>query len=491
MSERSEELLPGAAELVGRIAWLIRLRWFAVVGVVVYVELARRVFRVELPLAALYLAIATLAATNVVYTFALRRLLRREAEPAARWQLVLARVLVPQEYMGLGHEAHIARAGLFANLQMALDLVLLATILHFSGGVENPFLTFFVFHIIIAAMLLSRAATVAHASLGLGLIWVVAAGEATGLLAHYPLADTWREGAFRDPLLIAAQLLVLGVTLHLAAYLGSTIAVHLRGRELEVMGLSRQLEDRARRLGEALEQVRRTERFKSQYLRKVAHELRGPLGTVHTTLKIVLGGLAGDLPAPARGHVARVAQRTKELAVVVNDLLALSRAHEVTAPAEFIPVDVGALAREIVGEARPGAEAAGVALSDAIAQRMPPLRGDPDGLGQLLRNLVQNAVRYTPPGGRVAVTLERVADRLRLVVADTGIGIPEDDRERIFDEFYRAANARGQSSTGTGLGLAIVKAVVAQHGGTVTLSSELGEGSSFEVLLPLAPGDGR
>jgi signal transduction histidine kinase len=119
---------------------------------------------------------------------------------------------------------------------------------------------------------------------------------------------------------------------------------------------------------------------------------------------------------------------------------------------------------------------------------MPPVTGDAEGLGDLIGNLVGNAIRYTPGGGQVWFRAARSADRLVLEVADNGIGIPPADRDRIFDEFYRTPAAREHTRQGTGLGLAIVKAVVAQHSGTIAVAERAGGGTLFRVELPLGAG---
>jgi signal transduction histidine kinase len=118
------------------------------------------------------------------------------------------------------------------------------------------------------------------------------------------------------------------------------------------------------------------------------------------------------------------------------------------------------------------------------------MRGDATGLEQMIGNLVSNAIRYTPRGGNVSLRLTKTNAALRLEVEDTGMGIPREDLGKIFDEFYRAANAREKVSDGSGLGLTIVKAVAEQHQGSVSVESTVGKGTRFTVDLPLAPAGG-
>ncbi|PWB78705.1 MAG: hypothetical protein C3F15_00970 [Holophagae bacterium] len=482
---------PTAVELIERIGWLIRLRWVAVIGVAAFLELARRVFPVELAMGPLYAVLAGLAICNAVYLLVYRRRKGVVRVPGALRTSRLARFLTPRTLLGFDGESEAVAAALFASVQIAVDLVFLALLLHFGGGLENPFLFFFVFHVIIASILLSRRATFFHATLGLVLIASVGLGECFGVLRHYPLGGTWRSGAYADPELVAAQILVLGVTLYLAAYMASTIAVRLRSRVRETLLLSQAVAKQAAELDGAYRRLQAVESAKSQYMRKVSHELRGPLGTIQTAVKVVLQRVGATLPPELRDLLERAERRAGELAEVTHDLLALSRAREGQLPVERSEVDLGAVMGEQVREMADDAGRAGVTVTTDVSQELGTFQGDPRGLAQLCRNLLSNAIRYTPAGGQVTVRLERHGDWIRLQVEDTGIGISGADLPRVFEEFYRAANARDRVPAGTGLGLAIVRSVAEQHGGTVEVTSEPGRGTCFTVDLPAAPpGDG-
>ena len=482
---------PAAAELVERIGWLINLRWLAVVGVAAFLEVARRVFPVQLEMGRLYAVLGGLALYNGALSLIHRR--RRAAAPApgvvgGSW---LARFLTPRTLVGFEGESEAVSAAVFASVQIAVDLVLLALLVHFGGGLENPFLIFFMFHVIIASILLSRRATFFHATLGFVLIATVGLGECFGLLPHYPLGGVWRDGAYAEPRLVAAQLFVIGVTLYLAAYMASTIAVRLRIRVRETVLLSRAVAEQAAELDGAYRRLQAVESAKSKYMRKVSHELRGPLGTIQTALKVVLHRVGAALAPELRDLLERAERRAGELAEVTDDLLALSRAREGRLAVERTEVDLAAVVREQVTEAAVDAERAGVTVTGEVSTELGLVLGDPRSLVQLCRNLLSNAIRYTPAGGRVAVRLERHGNSIRLQVEDTGIGISEADLPRVFEEFYRAANARDRVPAGTGLGLAIVRSVAEQHGGTVAVVSSPGRGTRFSVDLPAAPpGDG-
>ncbi len=523
--------LPAAAELVERISWLITLRWLAIAGVICATTCASLLFGMPLAPLPILAVMAALALYNLLLATVNRRLPRRPGSDAAprppagaalrvaeapaqllkvwlavenlavllagalrgrdgtgpwRWR-TLADVLVPRELWGVEREAEVYRAATLAGAQITVDLAALAALLHFSGGVENPFIFYSVFHVVIASVLLSRRATYLEATLAFALIAAVGVGELYGVLSHYPLGAEVVAAAYRNARFVASQLFVLGSTLYLTAYMATSIAAGQRSYEREAARLASELAGKARQLEASNAMLREAERAKSQYMRKVAHELKAPLAAVQMLLRVVLDGLAGDLAAKSRDLVARAERRTRELSRLTQDLLALSRAREGTMAVELVPCDLETLVTEVVSEMQGEATQAGVALAAEVAPGTPALRADATGLRQLVGNLVGNALRYTPQGGRVVVRLAPFAALLRLEVEDTGIGIPAADLPRIFEEFFRAANARSRSPEGTGLGLAIVRTVAERHGGTVAVASEAGRGTRFTVDLPIAP----
>lgn len=477
------------AALIARVGWLIRLRWLAVVGFAVYIEVARRLLPVPFALGPLFGALVALALCNAFYHHLLFLWFLHDSEHWGRARVgAFTRFLLPQESRQTETEQVVARATVFAAVQIIIDLVLLTVVLHFSGGIENPFRDFFIFHVIVASLLLSRRATFAAATLGFLLIGALAGSELVGIIPHIGFGGAWSEGAYRVPALVGGQLSVLGITLYLAAYLGSTVAAHLRKHEHEVMVLTDNLASEAEALEAALGRERELEQSKSRYMRRVAHELRGRLGTIHTALGTVAQGFAGQLPPGARDLVNRSAVRAGELAEMTSDLLALSRAREIAPQALAALVDLRAVVGEIVDEISADAQVAGVAVALEAAPEPAPVRGDREGLGQLVRNLLANAVRYTASGGRVVVRVVSDANGVRFEVSDSGIGIPADALVHIWDEFYRAENARAHAHDGTGLGMAIVKTVADRHGALVTVRSDVGKGTSVTVVFPAAAG---
>jgi signal transduction histidine kinase len=232
---------------------------------------------------------------------------------------------------------------------------------------------------------------------------------------------------------------------------------------------------------------RRMERAKDEFIALASHELRTPLTSILGYLEVLREGEAGTLSSEQARFLDVVARNAERLLRLVNDLLAVARADAGRLGLEIGEVDLAAVAREAVQGAERAAEERGIALSMDLEAGSLLVGGDRARLEQVVDNLVSNAVKFTPPGGDVTVRLSAEGDRALLEVADTGMGIPRSEQDRLFQRFYRTTLAIQSASPGTGLGLAISKMIVDAHGGTIDVESEEGAGSVFRVRLPLEP----
>ena len=267
-----------------------------------------------------------------------------------------------------------------------------------------------------------------------------------------------------------------------------------RGRIIGTFGISRDvtaqiraentLAKQALQLRAQNESLRELDRLKDEFIGLVSHELRTPLTSIIGYVEMLREeGMSG----PNADHCAEVIQRNAErLLRLVGDLLFLSRIQSGKMAMEFRSADLADIAACTVEELRPEAQRKHIDLA-LSATAIPRLAVDPTRIAQLLGNLLSNAVKFTPDGGRVEVRLGREGGQVVLAVADTGVGIPAADRERIFERFFRTAIATRQAVQGTGLGLTITKAIVDAHHGTIAVDSDEGRGSTFTVRLPLRP----
>jgi len=242
-------------------------------------------------------------------------------------------------------------------------------------------------------------------------------------------------------------------------------------------------EEKARELAEAKEALERLDRMKSTFMLTVAHELRAPVAALQGYLRLILDGY-GD-PEKQRGMLVRADKRASELLTLIDDLLTLAHVREAAPTETRARVQVHKVLAEVIDLLRVNAENKGIALSVRVDAE-PTVLATREHVRQLWTNLISNAIRYTPEGGEVSVSLAVDDGTAVGAVADTGIGIAEEDLPKIFDEFYRTRTAKEMVNRGTGLGLAIVKRIVEAYGGTIGVESEAGKGSRFEFRLPLA-----
>jgi PAS domain S-box-containing protein len=232
------------------------------------------------------------------------------------------------------------------------------------------------------------------------------------------------------------------------------------------------------------ERLRELDRLKDEFVALVSHELRTPLTSIRGYLELVTDGEGGDLTDEQRQFLGVVERNADRLLALVGDLLFLAQIEAGKLSLEVGAVDLGAVASESVDAARPFADEKEITLSLAVGP-VPLLAGDGARIGQLVDNLVSNALKFTPEGGRVDVRAQARNGSAVIEVRDSGIGIPADEQERLFERFFRSSNATERQIQGTGLGLAISKAIVEAHGGEIAVTSELGVGTTFRVSLPI------
>jgi two-component system phosphate regulon sensor histidine kinase PhoR len=250
----------------------------------------------------------------------------------------------------------------------------------------------------------------------------------------------------------------------------------------EIRLLAQSLNAMADTLDAKMEELKRLERVRIDFVANVSHELRTPLTSIKGFTETLREGALED-PENARRFLGIIQKHTDRIITVVDDLLTLSRMEGAEAPLNLAELDLASLVEEVAQGLGPGISDRRLALSVDL-ERPAPFLGDKGRLAQVVTNLLDNAVKYTPEEGRISMTLRRTEGSYELTVSDTGGGIEPWHLGRIFERFYRADKARSREMGGTGLGLAIVKHLVQAHGGTVSVRSTVGKGSMFTVRLP-------
>ncbi len=234
--------------------------------------------------------------------------------------------------------------------------------------------------------------------------------------------------------------------------------------------------------------VEQLDAVKSQFIRTVTHELRSPVSVTRSLLRNIVAGYAGQVTDQQLDILSRASRRVDFLQKLIDDLLDLAEGKtEIRLHEQYEPVPLEQVIQQVVKRFEVPAQEKNITLhwNAGTSDSETLVLATPEGLDRIFNNLVSNAIKYTPAGGQVKILLARTGDDVQVTVEDTGIGIPEDAMGTLFEEFYRAPNAKALEREGTGLGLTIVKDLVERFGGRINLHSTLDIGTQFTVILPV------
>ena len=439
------ETLFQSTSLVKRAYWLVRLRWIAIGLLAGAAFFATNFLGVSLPAASLYI----IAGVLLLYNFLLYDLLNyftwggRSAKPET-----VSRII---------------------TFQISADLFILTTILHYSGGIENPFFFFFVFHIIIASILLSRLQSYLQATLAVSLFGLLVLLEYKGIIAHYTPKGFVEDSLYGDKFFVFGTFSIFLTTLYLVVYMTTSISEQLRkqqqGCELANIKLSEE------------------DQLKNEYVLRLTHDIRGHLAAIQSCLNIVGDRIVGELNEKQTDLVERAYRRASKCMAFITALLKLTRMRLAgRLEMKHFPLKNTVFNAFASVENRAGRKS--ISLDCDIDSSVDEVYGEPVLIEEAITNLLVNAIRYTPERGKVRLNVKNRSDDILLEVTDTGIGIPHGEFDNIFEEFYRAANARSVERDGTGLGLSIVKQVAESHSGRAWAQNNPAGGSTFSFTLP-------
>jgi len=329
---------------------------------------------------------------------------------------------------------------------------------------------------IVANPYTTRASTIATIT---GLVAIAAFGALLATL----LVSTWLAARFTRPLRRLGEATRLIGAGDLS---GRVPAAELESSYAEVADLARQFNAMAERLEESVDLIRRDRDRSRDFLADVSHELRTPLAALRMHVEL-LQGRAGDDPDTRAEFLATSRGQLDRLDWLAHNLLELSKLESGLLRLELRPDDLRSTVESAVQQADPSAGRRGVELEMHLPDAPVRVRHDPQRIGQVVANLVGNAIKFSPPGSTVTVELVPAREGARLAVVDTGVGIDAAELPHVFERFYRGSRANEARGSGSGLGLAIVKSIVDMHGGRISIESRVGAGTTVTVLLPRDP----
>lgn len=433
------------AELTKGNYWFIKLRWLAIIGIVLSLFVAKHFFRISLSIFPLFTVAVFLATYNYLFFVFLRRLAGKD----------------PAIYYNTLNKA--------ANAQISLDLLSLVMLIHYSGGIENPFIFYFIFHMIIASILLSRMAAYLQATFASFLFCLMIGLEYAGFLNHYHLVGFTVDNLAHNGVYVAGVSCIFISTLYIAVYMATFV--------------SSQLHEKEKSLEEANELLMTKDRIKGEYVLRVTHGVKEHLAAIQSCIEPVTRGITGSLNEKQMNLLQRADERTGKLLLFVKALLEITRIR-LSADIKMEPFSLRDMISDCITTISSRIGDKRISFHHHIDSGIDSIQGAREYLQETLVNILANSVKYTPKNGKIDLQVLDQDETIRIEIKDTGIGIPSKELSKIFEEFFRASNARKIERDGTGMGLSIAKQVVEKHHGKIWVNSEENKGTSITILLP-------
>jgi signal transduction histidine kinase len=454
---------PEERALILRLSVYVNMRWLAIPAIAIATLVASMVFHIGFPTLPVYVICVVIALYNF-FLFRLTQGLKKQKSDLV-----------------------IRRAEAYGNAQVILDLVIFTVLLHFTGGIENPFIFLYIIHTSAAAIFLSERRAYELTTLAMVMVTLLVLLEYFGIIPHVNLEGFVLPYLYKELSRVVAVLVALVTLSYAFDYVVTAIVGELRRRQREVMKLKDQLlEQRTMELeqssGEVVKLVEERHRF-VRFLSVVAHDLQSPLIATQSLLSYIVEGYTGEITDGQKDLMQRGIRRIDGLLTLITDLLDIPRIEAGQLKREMREVSVNEMVKQATDGLDKLARQKGIALKVELPQTSPKIYASNRRLQQVVTNLTSNAINYTRDG----MALVRVTDGdddVRFEVIDTGIGIPPDDLPRLFEDFFRGSNV---GVKGTGLGLSISKRIVEAHGGKIWAESpnpETGNGSRFTFTLP-------
>lgn len=454
---------PEERSLILRLRVFVNMRWLAIPGVIAATLTASMVFHIGFPTAPVYAICAIVAFYNLLMS---------------RWTRGLK---------GQKTELVVRKAETYANIQIFLDLATLTVLLHFTGGIENPFMFLYLIHTIAAGIVLPERRAYELTTLAILMAALLVFLEYGGVIPHVNLEGFVLPYRYTQLSRVTGVLVALATLMYTCTYVSTAVSGELRRRQREVVRLRDQL--LAKKTGE-LEQISgevvKLEDERHHFVRflgVVAHDLQSPLVATQSLLSYILDGYTGEITDGQRDLMQRGVRRIDGLLTLITDLLDIPRIETGEIAREMRDIPLNEVVKRSVEGLDNLARQKGITLKVELPQTSPEVHGSSRRLQQVVTNLASNAINYTHEGA-VLVRVTDTDSGTLVEVIDTGIGILPEDLPRLFTDFFRGSNV---PTKGTGLGLSISKRIIEAHGGKIWAESpcrETNKGSRFAFILP-------
>ncbi|MCX7959497.1 MAG: HAMP domain-containing histidine kinase, partial [Deltaproteobacteria bacterium] len=373
----------------------------------------------------------------------------------------------------------IHNAILSSHIQIMLDMIALGFLIHFSGGIESPFLFVFIFHPIFASVILTTPVAFFYSLLSVAIAGILSIGEYLKIIDHHHLKGFLPSENIDSFLFSLGYFAAFTVIQFTAVIITSLIMKDLRKKQAEIEKIKKELEEKNERL-------RKKDEMRLLFLASATHDLKSPLNTITSYIQSILDGFFGSVSEEQKKILNRILSRITGLRQLISDVLELGE-FEMGEEKEIKreQFDIIRLLKESIQEFIPSATSRGITIRFESETEHCIVNADPLKIDEVIHNYISNAIKYNRENGVVTVSASVGSDRIRISVTDTGIGIREEELPRLFTDFFRSVEVKKSAIEGTGLGLGIVKRIIERYGGKVGAESRYQEGSTFFFELPL------
>jgi signal transduction histidine kinase len=428
--------------------WFVRIRWIALFILIVSIYAVRHLFDISIQETQIFILSGILFALNIAHNLMLRRITKKKSSGIIQ---------------KIKNEIH---------FQIMTDLIILTLIIHYSGGIENPLILFYFFHMIIASSIFSTRTSYFYVFFTLILASLLALLECYSIIPHYPLEGFINHDLYKDSLYVFGTGFVFTCTSILVVSLSHMIIYRSIKSEETFVKTNIELENK--------------DKLKNEYVIRVTHDIKGHVAAILSCIDVIRSGIAGPLNEVQAEFSNRAYERTELLSTFIKNLLNLTR-KRLKHDKEFEEFFVRDIINKVIVPVQTLAKDKSIEFNYSIDASVQKMTGNPFTIEELYSNLLLNAVKYTPTNGHISLNVRSHLNDIITEISDSGIGIPKEELVKVFDEFYRASNVPKDIKSGSGLGLSIAKQIVENHKGKIFVTSEPGVWTKFTFILPRDP----
>ncbi len=425
--------------LRSRIEWSITLRWVAIVSFFLATLFAKHLLNVALPVNTMWTVLVFLALLNLIYLFIIK---------------IVRNFTFFTELI-------------FLFIHIIIDLVLLTVLINLTGGIENPLFLFYIFHVVLSSIMFPRWAAYILTTFVIFLFGTLVFLEYNQFIEHHFIFNT---GIYQNKALIYSTLFVFAITTYVSAYICTSFMIIFRRIKREIDDLN--------------EKLVKTDQQKTQFFQYTSHELKSPIIAVKSSIDGVVANFADKMDQKAVNILKRASYRSEQMIDIIRELLDLLQNRSFISKKKE-KIDIISELENVIENENHAAQIKEIKLIEDLCNERPLITGRKGDFEKVFSNILSNAIRYNKDKGSVFIRTFLNKEALNIEISDTGIGIPEQDRQNIFAEFYRSENAKKKFNFGTGLGLSLVKQIIENYKGSISIDSQLNKGTTFLLKIPI------